>query len=68
MMKTAICYYSYHHNNTKKLLDAIVEKNSDVVLIDVTKDPSADFSSYDRIVQLIILPSKEPNAILSPSE
>ena len=49
MMKTAICYYSYHHNNTKKLLDAIVEKNSDVVLIDVSKNPEADLFSYDRI-------------------
>lgn len=49
MMKTAIAYYSYHHNNTKKLLDAIVEKNKDVVLIDVTKNPLADLSSYDRI-------------------
>ena len=47
-MKTAIVYYSTHHGNTKKLLDAIAEKN-EVALIDVTKQPSADISEYDRI-------------------
>ena len=47
-MKTAIIYYSKHHGNTKKLLDAIVSKN-EVTLIDVTKNPSADLSGYDRI-------------------
>ena len=34
-MKTAIVYHSYHHGNTKKLLDAIAEKH-EVTLIDVT--------------------------------
>ena len=34
-MKTAIVYYSKHHGNTKKLLDAIVAA-ADVDLIDVT--------------------------------
>lgn len=47
-MKTAIIYYSKHHGNTKKLLDAIAEKN-DVTLIDVTKTPLTDLSQYDRI-------------------
>lgn len=47
-MKTAIVYYSAHHGNTKKLLDAIAESN-DVTLIDVTKDKTADISQYDRI-------------------
>ena len=47
-MKTAIVYYSAHHNNTKKLLDAIAESN-DVTLIDVIKDKTADLSQYDRI-------------------
>ena len=47
-MKTAILYYSEHHGNTKKLLDAIAAKN-DVDLIDVTKQGSADLSGYDRI-------------------
>ena len=36
-MKTAIVYYSQHHGNTKKLLDAIAEKH-DVTLIDVVRD------------------------------
>ncbi len=47
-MKTAIVYYSAHHGNTKKLLDAIAEKY-DVTLIDVTKDKTTDISQYDRI-------------------
>lgn len=47
-MKTAIVYYSRHHENTKKVLDAIAEKN-EVTLIDVTKNPVTDLSSYDRI-------------------
>jgi len=47
-MKTAIVYYSEHHGNTKKLLDAIAAKH-DVTLINVTKTPEADLSGYDRI-------------------
>lgn len=47
-MKTAIVYYSRHHGNTKKLLDAIAAAH-DVTLIDVTKEPEADVSGYDRI-------------------
>ena len=47
-MKTAIVYYSKHHGNTKKLLDAIAEKN-DVALIDVTKGKDINVSEYERI-------------------
>ena len=47
-MKTAIVYYSQHHGNTKKLLDAIAEKN-EVTLIDVVRDKDKDISGYDRI-------------------
>lgn len=47
-MATAIIYYSQHHGNTKKLLDAIAAAE-DVRLIDVTEAPSADLSGYDRI-------------------
>ena len=47
-MKTAILYYSTHHGNTKKLLDAIAAEN-DVDLIDVTKAEDRDLSEYDRI-------------------
>lgn len=47
-MKTVIVYYSKHHGNTKKLLDAIVAEN-EVTLIDVTEQPAADLSEYDRI-------------------
>ena len=47
-MKTAIIYYSKHHENTKKVLDAIA-KNNDVTLIDETKKPATDLTEYDRI-------------------
>ena len=47
-MKTAVVYYSEHHGNTKKLLDAIAAKH-DVTLIDVTKAPETDLSGYDWI-------------------
>ena len=47
-MSTAIVYYSKHHGNTKKLLDAIAEKHP-VTLIDVTAHPDADLSGYERI-------------------
>lgn len=47
-MKTAILYYSKHHGNTKKLLDAIAA-NNEVTLIDITKNPSVNLSEYDRI-------------------
>lgn len=47
-MKTAIVYYSKHHGNTKKLLDAIAA-DCDVTLIDVSAQPAADLSTYDRI-------------------
>ena len=46
---TAIVYYSKHHGNTKKLLDAIVQADRTVTLIDVTKHPNADISGFDRI-------------------
>lgn len=47
-MKTAVVYYSKHHGNTKKLLDTIAEKH-DVTLIDITENPNADLSGYDRV-------------------
>ena len=47
-MKTAIVYYSRHHGNTKKLLDAVAAEN-EIDLIDVIEQPDADLSAYDRI-------------------
>lgn len=47
-MKTAIIYYSRHHSNTKKVLDAIAQAY-DVTLIDITSPISVDLSEYDRI-------------------
>lgn len=47
-MRTAIVYYSRHHENTKKLLDAIAE-TGDVTLIDVTKNSTYDLSEFDLI-------------------
>ena len=48
-MKTAILYYSKHHGNTKKLLDAIKTVDQDVNLLDVTTAGAVDLSGYDRI-------------------
>ena len=48
-MTTAIIYYSKHHGNTKKLLDAVKAADPSVMLIDVTEQPAADLSGYDRI-------------------
>lgn len=48
-MTTAIVYYSQHHSNTKKLLDAIKAADSTVELIDVTSPSTTGLSAYDRI-------------------
>lgn len=47
-MKTAIIYYSKHHENTKKLLDAI-KQNNNVTLIDAATTKTAELSDYDLI-------------------
>lgn len=47
-MKTAIVYYSKHHGNTRKLLDAITKKH-EVTLIDAVAQPDANLSDYDLI-------------------
>ncbi|MBQ8356562.1 MAG: flavodoxin family protein [Clostridia bacterium] len=66
-MKTAIIYYSKHHGNTKKLLDAIAEKH-EVTLIEVSNAP-ADLSEYDRIgFASGIYYSKFQKALLSYAE
>lgn len=47
-IKTVIVYASTHHGNTRKLLEAISQKN-DVELVDATKNEKFDLSGYDRI-------------------
>jgi flavodoxin len=47
-MKTAIVYYSKHHGNTEKLLNAIAQKH-DLTLFDVTKTTPTNLDAYDRI-------------------
>ena len=47
-MNTVIAYYSQHHGNTKKLLDAIAATEK-IDLINVTSTKAADLSGYDRI-------------------
>lgn len=48
-MKSLIVYVSIHHENTKKLIDAL-KKNYDVDLLDaVKKAGDIDFSQYDTI-------------------
>lgn len=47
-MKTAVVYYSRHHGNTKKLLDAIAAKHH-VTLIDASQPMEGDLAQYDLI-------------------
>ncbi len=49
MGKTAIAYYSKHHGNTKKILDAIKGHDPELELFDVTKKHEVDLSKYDRV-------------------
>lgn len=49
-MKTAIIYYSIHHSNTKKLLDAIAaDYREEVTLIEADPTREIDLSDYDMI-------------------
>ena len=47
-MKTAICYFSSHHNNTLKLLEALAEGN-DIELIDVRSRSAVRLELYDAV-------------------
>ena len=47
-MKTAICYYSRHHGNTLKVLEAMADEG-DVDLIDVTTRQTVRLEEYDCI-------------------
>ena len=46
--KVAIVYYSNHHGNTKKLVDAIAQGH-EVTLIDASAQPDADLEPYGLI-------------------
>ena len=47
-MKTAICYYSRHHGNTLKILQAMASVG-EIDLIDVTRTKSAQLAGYDCV-------------------
>ena len=47
-MKTGIVYYSKHHGNTRRVLDAIAAECG-VTLIDATGPHAGDLSGYDLI-------------------
>ncbi|EFB75943.1 flavodoxin family protein [Subdoligranulum variabile] len=47
-MKTAICYYSRHHGNTRKVLEAMAGEG-DIDLIDVTTRQVVRLEAYDCI-------------------
>ena len=49
MKKTAIVYYSTHHGNTKKLVEAIAQGREDVTLIDAATKIEVDLSGYEKI-------------------
>lgn len=47
-MKTAVCYISYHHKNTLKVIQAMTDvQNAD--LIDILKNKNVDLNGYDVI-------------------
>lgn len=48
-MRTAIVYYSQHHGNTKKLLNAIADADMTVSLINAAEKIEMDLRDYDRI-------------------
>ena len=47
-MKTAICYYSRHHGNTRKVLEAMA-REGETDLIDVTARPTVRLEGYDCV-------------------
>lgn len=47
-MKTAIVYYSQHHGNTKRLVEAIAAQE-DVCLLNAVESPDADLTEFDCI-------------------
>ena len=49
VLSSCIIYYSKHHENTKKLIDAIKAEHAEVDLIDVTQKREQDLHGYDVI-------------------
>lgn len=47
-MKTAIVYYSQHHGNTKKLIDALAAEQ-DITAINAAEVSEADLTPYDLV-------------------
>ena len=47
-MKSAVIYYSRHHGNTKKVIDAVFS-DKDIALIDAAKNESVNLADYDLI-------------------
>ena len=47
-MKTAICYYSRHHGNTRSVLEAMAQEG-ETALIDVTARQSVRLEEYDCV-------------------
>ena len=48
-MRTAIVYYSQHHENTKKLVDAIKAVDPQVKLINISESRISELNEYDYI-------------------
>ncbi|MGN0997284.1 MAG: flavodoxin domain-containing protein [Candidatus Ventricola sp.] len=48
-MKTGIVYYSKHHGNTLKLLEAIRAENPGITLIDAVAAGPIDLSGFDLV-------------------
>jgi len=48
-MKTAIVYYSKHHGNTEKLVQAICRAHEDVEAINILNGEKKDLSRYELV-------------------
>ena len=44
-MKTVICYYSSHHGNTRKVVEAMAEEGG-AALVDLSTQPEAALEEY----------------------
>lgn len=47
-MKTAVCYYSRHHGNTRRVLEEMAQVGK-MDLIEVTQSKTVDWEDYDCI-------------------
>ena len=47
-MRIAICYYSHHHGNTRRVVQAMAQEGG-ADLIDITAQPAVSLAEYDCV-------------------